>query len=219
MRSGAFIGCARALVSDALGRLSQMRSGACLGYEPQRACERTTVMPDAVLGRALISSVMTLGPQLRSLGYRPGTVQQLSTTVHQNQAKNDEAIADLKKHMSQLAIAMSALINEPGRLPSQTVQNPKENVNAVTLRSGKKLVIKPMEQDEDKSPRLPGEEQIRPEALETLKQNTADENEDPSEEERDVTDEEGNTSEDRRPDPVSASEKHKERPIPRTETP
>ncbi|CAM8920334.1 unnamed protein product [Rhodiola kirilowii] len=121
--------------------------------------------------------------------------------------------------MSQLATAMSALINEPGRLPSQTVQNPKENVNAVTLRSGKKLVINPMEQDEDKSPRLQGEEQIRPEALETLEQNTADENEDASEEERDVTDEEGNTSEDRMPDPVSASEKHKERPVPRTETP
>ncbi|CAM8940997.1 unnamed protein product [Rhodiola kirilowii] len=121
--------------------------------------------------------------------------------------------------MSQLATVMSALINEPGRLPSQTIKNPKENVNAVTLRSGKKLVIKPMEQYEDKSPRLPGEEQIRPEALETLEQNIANENEDASEEERDVTDEEGNTFEDRRPDPVSASEKHKERPVPRTETP
>ncbi|CAM8884638.1 unnamed protein product [Rhodiola kirilowii] len=106
---------------------------------------------------------------------------------------------------------MSALINEPGRLPSQTVQNPKENVNAVTLRSGKKLVIKPMEQEEDKSPRLPGEEQVRTEALGTLEQDAADENEDASEE--------------RRPgpvpaaSPVPASEEHKERPIPRTETP
>ncbi|CAM8959893.1 unnamed protein product [Rhodiola kirilowii] len=96
---------------------------------------------------------------------------------------------------------MSVLTNEPGRLPSQTVQNPKGNVNVVTLRSGKKLVIKPMEQDEDNSPRFPGEEQIRPEALETLEQNTANENEDASEEERDVTDEERNTSEDRRPGP------------------
>ncbi|CAM8905428.1 unnamed protein product [Rhodiola kirilowii] len=121
--------------------------------------------------------------------------------------------------MSQLATAVSALINEPGRLPSQTIQNSKENVNAVTLRSGKKLVIKPMEQDEEKSPRLLGEEQIRPEALETLEQNPANENEDASEEERDVTDEEGNTSEDHMPDPISASNKHKERPVPRTETP
>ncbi|CAM8986828.1 unnamed protein product [Rhodiola kirilowii] len=161
----------------------------------------------------------TVQQSLGTVQQLSGTVQQLSTTVHQNQAKNDGAIADLKKHMSQLATAMSALINEPGRLPSQTVQNPKENVNAVTLRSGKKLVIKPMEQDEDKSPRLPREEQIRPEALETLEQNTTDGNEDASEEERDVTDEEGNTFEDRRPDPVSASEKHKELPVPRTETP
>ncbi|CAM8908487.1 unnamed protein product [Rhodiola kirilowii] len=117
--------------------------------------------------------------------------------------------------MSQLATAMSVLTNEPGKLPSQTVQNPKGNVNAVALRSGKKLVIKPIEQDEDKSPRLPGEEQVRPEALETLEQDK----------EEDVTEEEGNTSKDHRPGPVPAaspvpvSEEHNERPVPRTETP
>ncbi|CAM8951216.1 unnamed protein product [Rhodiola kirilowii] len=101
---------------------------------------------------------------------------------------------------------MSALTNEPGRLPSQTIQNPKGNVNAVTLRSGRKLVGKPMEQEEDKSLRLPGEEQMRPEALETLEQDTAEKNEE------------------RRPgpvpaaSPVPASEEHKECPVPRTET-
>ncbi|CAM8900251.1 unnamed protein product [Rhodiola kirilowii] len=47
--------------------------------------------------------------------------------------------------MSQLATSVSTLTNEPGRLPSQTIQNPKGNVNAVTLRSGRKLVVKPME--------------------------------------------------------------------------
>ncbi|CAM8987084.1 unnamed protein product [Rhodiola kirilowii] len=105
---------------------------------------------------------------------------------------------------------MSALINEPGRLPSQTVQNPKENVNDVALRSGKKLVSKPIEQDEDKSPRLPGEEQVRPEALETLEQDK----------EEDVTEEEGNTSKDHRPGPVPAaspvpeSEEHRPRTVP-----
>ncbi|CAM8910928.1 unnamed protein product [Rhodiola kirilowii] len=94
-----------------------------------------------------------------------------------------------------------------------------------TSMSGKKLVIKPMEQEEDKSPRLPGEEQVRSEALRTLEQDAADENEDASEEERDVTEEEGTASEERRPSPVPtaspvpASEEHKERPIPRTETP
>ncbi|CAM9000268.1 unnamed protein product [Rhodiola kirilowii] len=82
-----------------------------------------------------------------------------------------------------------------------------------------------MEQEEDKNSRLPGEEQIGPEALETLEQNTADENEDASEEERDVTDEEKNTSKDRRPgpeptaSPVPVSKEHEECPVPRTETP
>ncbi|CAM8883013.1 unnamed protein product [Rhodiola kirilowii] len=82
-----------------------------------------------------------------------------------------------------------------------------------------------MEQEEDKSPRLPGEEQMRPEALGTLEQDAADKNEDASEEERDTTEEEGNASEERRPGPVPAaspvpvSEEHKERPVPRTETP
>ncbi|CAM8951344.1 unnamed protein product [Rhodiola kirilowii] len=82
-----------------------------------------------------------------------------------------------------------------------------------------------MEQEEDKSPRLPGEEQMRPEALGTLEQDAAKKNEDASEEERDATEEEGNASEERRPGPVPAaspvpvSEEHKERPVPRTETP
>ncbi|CAM8883030.1 unnamed protein product [Rhodiola kirilowii] len=105
---------------------------------------------------------------------------------------------------------MSALTNEPGRLPSQTIQNPKGNVNVVTLRSGRKLVGKPMKQEEDKSPRLPGEEQMRPEVLGTLEQDAAEE--------------EGNAPEERRPgpvpvaSPVPASEEHKECPVPRTET-
>ncbi|CAM8887797.1 unnamed protein product [Rhodiola kirilowii] len=146
------------------------------------------------------------------------TVQQLSTTVHQNQAKNDGSIADLKKHMSQLATAISALTNEPGKLPSQTVQNPKENVSAVTLRSGRKLAVKPMEQEEDKSSRLPGEEQMRPEARETLEQDAA-------EEEHDAVVEEGDAPEEHMPgpvptaSPVPAFEEHKERPVPKTKTP
>ncbi|CAM8902865.1 unnamed protein product [Rhodiola kirilowii] len=78
-----------------------------------------------------------------------GSINQLGTSLHQFQAKTDGAISDLTKQMSQLATAMSALINEPGRLPSQTIQNPKGNINAVTLRSGRKLAAKPMEQEED----------------------------------------------------------------------
>ncbi|CAM8902942.1 unnamed protein product [Rhodiola kirilowii] len=113
---------------------------------------------------------------------------------------------------------MSVLTNEPGKLPSQTVQNPKENVSAVTLRSGRKLAVKPMEQEEDKSPRLPGEEQIRPEARETLEQDAA-------EEEQDAAVEEGDAPEEHRPwpvptaSPVPVSKEHNEHPVPRTETP
>ncbi|CAM8972773.1 unnamed protein product [Rhodiola kirilowii] len=147
-----------------------------------------------------------------------GSVHQLGTSLNQFQVKTDGAISDLTKRMSQLATSMSALTNEPGKLPSQTIQNPKGNVNVVTLGSGKKLVIKPMEQEEDKSLRLPGKEQMRPEALGTFEQDAAEKNED-------VAEKEGNAPEERRAGPMPAaspvptSEEHKERPIPRTETP
>ncbi|CAM8975148.1 unnamed protein product [Rhodiola kirilowii] len=133
-----------------------------------------------------------------------GIVNQLSATVHQNQAKNDGAIADLKKQMSQLATSMSALTNEPGRLPSQTIQNPKENVSAVTLRSGRKLAFEPMEQEEDKSPRLPREEQMKPEARGTIEQDAAEKN--------------GDAPDEHRPSLVPPSEEHRPHPVPRTET-
>ncbi|CAM8953580.1 unnamed protein product [Rhodiola kirilowii] len=130
-----------------------------------------------------------------------GSVNQLGNSFNQFQAKTDGAISDLTKQMSQLTTSISALTNEPGRLPSQTIQNPKGNVNAVTLRSGRKLIAKPMEQEEDK----------RPETLETLEKDAA-------EEEQDTTVEEGDAPEEHRPgpvptaSPVPAFEEHKERP-------
>ncbi|CAM8948156.1 unnamed protein product [Rhodiola kirilowii] len=136
-----------------------------------------------------------------------GTVQQLSTTMHQNQAETKGELSDLKKHISQLFVSVTAHANESGRLHSQTIQI-IEDVNALTLRSGKTLVGKPLEQEEDKDPRLPGEEQMRPESLETLEDDVTDKDDDIFEEERDVTKEEENTSKEHRPGPV-----------PRTETP
>ncbi|CAM8934594.1 unnamed protein product [Rhodiola kirilowii] len=138
-----------------------------------------------------------------------GSVHQLGTSLHQFQAKTDGAIIDLTKKMSQLATSMSALTNEPGRLPSQTIQNPKENVCAVTVRSGRKLDVQPMETEE---------EQMRPKVVDTPIQ-------DVSEKEKDAAEEEGNTHEERRPGPVPmaslvpASEEHKERSEPRPENP
>ncbi|CAM8928590.1 unnamed protein product [Rhodiola kirilowii] len=117
-----------------------------------------------------------------------GAIANLTSSVHQNMAKTDGAIADLIKHMSQLATSISALTNEPGRLHSQTIQNPRGNVNAMTLRSGKKLVIQPIEQEEDESPELPEESEDAPE-------------------------EEENTPEERKPGSVPATS-----PVPRTET-
>ncbi|CAM8965200.1 unnamed protein product [Rhodiola kirilowii] len=136
-----------------------------------------------------------------------GTVQQLSTTMHQNQAETKGELSDLKKDISQLAASVTAHTNEYGRLLSQTIQI-MEDVNALTLRSGKTLVVNPLEQEEDKDPRLPGEEQMRPESLETLEDDAADKDDDIFEEERDVTEEEENTSKEHMPGPV-----------PRTETP
>ncbi|CAM8994084.1 unnamed protein product [Rhodiola kirilowii] len=64
-----------------------------------------------------------------------------------------------------------------------------------------------MEQEKDKSPRLPGEEQIRSESLETLKEDAADKNDDMFEEERDVTNEKnGDAPEEHRPHPMPITE-------------
>ncbi|CAM8956783.1 unnamed protein product [Rhodiola kirilowii] len=126
-------------------------------------------------------------------------VKELASYMHQLRIETKGELSDLKKQMSQLATSMSALTNEPGRLPSQTIQNPKGNVSSVTLRSGRKLVVESMEQEEDEAPKLP-------------------------EEERDVAKESRGTAEERRPDPVPAAspvpatEEAKECPVPRIET-
>ncbi|CAM8996638.1 unnamed protein product [Rhodiola kirilowii] len=102
--------------------------------------------------------------------------------------------------MSQLATSMFERNNKPGQLPSQTIQNPKENVNTVTLRSGKKLAVEPLEQEEDEAPKLP-------------------------EEERDAAKESEGIAEEHRPcpipvaSPIPATKEAKECPVPRTETP
>ncbi|CAM8877728.1 unnamed protein product [Rhodiola kirilowii] len=137
-----------------------------------------------------------------------GTVQQLSTTMHQFQAETKEELSDLKMHISQPAAPDSTHANKIDRLLLQTIQGIQKDVNALTLRSGKTLANKPLEQEEDKDPRLPGEERIRPETLKILEEEATDENEDIFEEERDVAEDEENTSQEHGPDPM-----------PRTETP
>ncbi|CAM8910514.1 unnamed protein product [Rhodiola kirilowii] len=60
--------------------------------------------------------------------------------LQQHMVKTDSVMADLNKKMVHLTEMLSESRKEPGRLPSQTVQNPRGNVSAVTLRNGKKLV-------------------------------------------------------------------------------
>ncbi|CAM8929409.1 unnamed protein product [Rhodiola kirilowii] len=61
--------------------------------------------------------------------------------------------------MSQLATSMCALTNEPGRLPSQTVQNPKGNVSKVTMSDMKEAL------EEATRPSLPATEVNKEEFL------------------------------------------------------
>ncbi|CAM8892477.1 unnamed protein product [Rhodiola kirilowii] len=79
-----------------------------------------------------------------------GTVQQLSTTMHQFQAEIKEELSDLKMHISQPAAPDSTHANKIERLLLQTIQGIQKDVNALTLRSGKTLANKPLEQEEDR---------------------------------------------------------------------
>ncbi|CAM8905328.1 unnamed protein product [Rhodiola kirilowii] len=60
-------------------------------------------------------------------------VKDLATSVHQFQIKTDGAIADLSEQMSDLVQDVSELRKDPGRLPSQTVPNPRGNFSMVEV--------------------------------------------------------------------------------------
>ncbi|CAM8937090.1 unnamed protein product [Rhodiola kirilowii] len=101
---------------------------------------------------------------------------------------------------------LAGSINQLGTLLHQHQEKTdEEDVNALTFRSGKTLIDKPLEQ-EDKDPRLPGREQMRPEPLEALEEEAADEDDDMYEEEQDITEEEGDTSKEHIPGPVPRTE-------------
>ncbi|XP_031120219.1 uncharacterized protein LOC116023362 [Ipomoea triloba] len=65
-------------------------------------------------------------------------VKSLATNTHQFQQETKTSIQHLESQISQLASTMSRLESQ-GKLPSQTVVNPKKNASAITLRSGKEL--------------------------------------------------------------------------------
>ncbi|XP_031270531.1 uncharacterized protein LOC116128914 [Pistacia vera] len=67
-------------------------------------------------------------------------VKSLALNTKQFQQDTRSSIQSLENQMGQMATAISRLEAQVGgKLPSQIVVNPKENVNAVTLRSGKKV--------------------------------------------------------------------------------
>ncbi|XP_073133921.1 uncharacterized protein [Henckelia pumila] len=69
-------------------------------------------------------------------------VQNLATNTMSFQQDTRTSIQNLNTQMGQLVAAISKLeAQNSSRLPSQTVVNPKENVSAITLRSGKELQI------------------------------------------------------------------------------
>ncbi|CAM8947487.1 unnamed protein product [Rhodiola kirilowii] len=60
-------------------------------------------------------------------------VKELATTVHQYQAKTEGTLTELSKQMSNLAQTIFELKRDPGRLPSQTVPNPRGNVSTLAV--------------------------------------------------------------------------------------
>ncbi|XP_070664517.1 uncharacterized protein [Malus domestica] len=76
-------------------------------------------------------------------------IASLANSTQSHQQKTDKAIENLERQMSQLASLMGQQ-HQPGRLPSQTVTNPNaEQLNAMTLRSGKEVFEHPrMQQGE-----------------------------------------------------------------------
>ncbi|PIN24395.1 hypothetical protein CDL12_02876 [Handroanthus impetiginosus] len=65
-------------------------------------------------------------------------VKSLAINTQQFQQETRESIQNLERQVSQLATSVNRLESQ-GKLPSQTVVNPKQNVSAIVLRNGKEL--------------------------------------------------------------------------------
>ncbi|CAM8904949.1 unnamed protein product [Rhodiola kirilowii] len=81
-------------------------------------------------------------------------IKDLASAVIQDRATTKGDIEDLKKQMSQLTTTVSDLAASlnTGWLPSQTILNPKGNVSAVTLRSGRNAAGPAEPEDETAEP-------------------------------------------------------------------
>ncbi|XP_021734953.1 uncharacterized protein LOC110701647 [Chenopodium quinoa] len=88
-------------------------------------------------GQSSNSGNMSTEEMIRSLTSNVSTMQQ---NMMQFQQETRSSIQNLENQVSQISSAVSRLeAKDTGKLPSQTELNPKQQVNAITLRSGKKL--------------------------------------------------------------------------------
>ncbi|KAJ0909570.1 putative aspartic peptidase domain superfamily [Helianthus annuus] len=75
-------------------------------------------------------------------------VKSLATSTHTFQQETKASIKNLEQQMAQLASSVSKLESQ-GKLPAQTENNPKHNVSAITLRSGKSYDGPSMQEEEE----------------------------------------------------------------------
>jgi hypothetical protein len=78
------------------------------------------------------------------------TVQKNQLTVQQDKQETKASIKALENQMAKLDVSINKLEANHGRLPAQA-ENPRENVCAINLRSGRELLgvepkLKPTEQ-------------------------------------------------------------------------
>ena len=66
------------------------------------------------------------------------STQQFTASTHNFQIQTEASISELKDQMNKLTTSMNRLESQ-GRLPSQPEINPRQNVSAIALRSGKEI--------------------------------------------------------------------------------
>ncbi|CAM8957593.1 unnamed protein product [Rhodiola kirilowii] len=151
----------------------------------------------------------------------------LNATILQKEAKADGRMTELEKQMSNLIATVTEMKKETGRLPSQTIQNSRGNVSAVTLRSGKRLIDDLNGHEEGNESREMEENQVEPDfmpsptdASQALGTSEPDASEillpgQPavSEESVPTSEESASASEDKGPSPVPASGKMGPSPV------
>ncbi|CAH9107476.1 unnamed protein product [Cuscuta europaea] len=105
------------------------------------------------------SSSMSTEDMIRALTSNVSTMQQ-NMVQFQHETKSN--IQNLESQVSQIANAVNRLeTKDSGKLPSQTEQNPRQHVNAITLRSG--ATLKEVEENDEETGGVDPEKVVPPE--------------------------------------------------------